>query len=103
MKTVIYIAIVCIFGYCCNRQPKSLHDQLIGKWGWEGSPVWEIRTDSIYYFEEKKAYAYILEKNQLTIKRQENDAILRNITVNEDTLSFTDDLPQITTYAHRVK
>ncbi len=66
---------------------------ILGKWGGlgEASPVWDIRKDSIYYFQHSKAYAYKVINKNIIIQFENSSAVLKNIKVNNDTLFFTDD------------
>ena len=84
----------------------TLKTTILGQWGGlgESSAVLEIRIDSIYYLEEKKAYPYTIIGKDLIIERQESKTILRNISVVEDTMTFTfNDEQGQTTYAYRFK
>jgi hypothetical protein len=90
-----------IFAGCNNQNSSdlkmfpvdSLKPKLQGNWGrlGEDGPVWEINGDSIYYYQEKKAYHYQIVDKDLTIERPEFKADLRNISVVEDTMTFNDD------------
>ncbi len=90
-----------LFTACSNRgvdktkvemytKVDTLKSKLIGRWGGlgEDSAVWEIGTDSIYYFQHRKAYPYNILNSDLIIKLDESKAILRNIAVIEDTMTF---------------
>jgi hypothetical protein len=102
--TSLYILLLTLFPYCNNQShndvPKkansidSLKNILLGNWGGlgESSPVWEIRIDSIYYHQEKKAYSYKIIDSKLIIYRDENNAVFENLSVVKDTLMFTDDI-----------
>ena len=82
----------------------TLKNKLMGRWGGlgEDSAVWEIRIDSIYYFEERKTYPYKILNNDLIIERDESKGILRNISVVEDTMTF--DIEEgVTATAYRFK
>ncbi len=74
------------------KNEKALKLKLLGQWGnlSETTPVWEIQNDSIYYFQESKAYSYIIIDNNFVIDRPNSKAVLRNISVVNDTLSFLD-------------
>lgn len=63
----------------------------MGQWGGlkEDSPIWEIRRDSIYYFQHSKAYPYKIVNRDLIINFPESRAILKNISVISDTLFFS--------------
>ncbi len=100
-----YICVLSILFFAsCNSQPSnnltkqvtkvdSLKNTLVGKWGGlgENSFVLEIKIDSIYYYQENKSYPYKIVANDLIIERLETKAVLRNISVNKDTLIFYDD------------
>ena len=81
---------------------KSLQKNLIGLWGGleESEPVWEIKTDSIYYFGEQQSYGYKLYGDSLVVNYKEGQFYLKNISVIEDTLIFFDDLG-MKTFAYR--
>ena len=100
-RIVILILIFCI---SCNSphsnnvvtknfsKADTLKSLLIGEWGGlgEDSPVWKFSEDSIYYFQEKRSYAYKVLNNDLVIKRDESEGILKNISVKKDTMTFED-------------
>ncbi len=67
--------------------------KLLGYWGGlgEDSPVWEIKIDSIYYCQEKKAYPYQIVDKDLVVERPKSKGLLRNISVVEDTMTFYDE------------
>ena len=84
----------------CNEQNKSfqkvssedyIKNILIGKWGGSSDslPVWEIRKDSIYYFEHSRAYPYKILDHNMIISLPENQGILGNIHIIKDTFFFT--------------
>ena len=68
----------------------SLINTLIGKW--EGSsgtlPAWEIRKDSIYFFEHSKSYAYKIVNKDMIIDFPDYKVKFENIQVIKDTLLF---------------
>lgn len=70
----------------------SLRDSLIGKWGGLGErrPVWEIRKDSIYYFERSIAYPYKIINRDFVIYFPDHVGKLRSIGVDHDTMYFLD-------------
>lgn len=93
-----------IFLLSCNSQDhknftkntitvNSLKNNLLGSWGGLGEsiPVLEIGIDSIYYYQEKKAYPYKVVDRNLIIERTESKGVLRNISVIEDTMIFYDE------------
>lgn len=100
---LIFFSIVILFITCNehsgskNKLPdKPTHDdtlksKLIGKWGDFENPMWDIRMDSIYYFERSTAYLYKISNNDLIIYLPESKGILRNIHVIKDTLFFLDE------------
>ncbi len=98
----LYCSIFVLF-ISCNDQPQSnnisnklthndtLKNKLLGQWGDLENPMWDIRSDSIYYFERSAAYPYELINNDFIIYLPESKGILRNIRVNKDTLFFLDE------------
>ncbi|HEX4876774.1 MAG TPA: hypothetical protein VFV31_08900 [Chitinophagaceae bacterium] len=82
----------------------SLKTTLLGQWGGlgEASPVLEIKSDSIYYFEEKKSYPYEIIGTDLVIRRAEYIGVLKNISVLQDTMTFYDE-QQFSIKAYRFK
>ena len=52
-------------------------------------PVWEIRKDSIYYFEHSRAYPYKIVGHNIIISLPENQVKLENIHIIKDTFFFT--------------
>jgi hypothetical protein len=98
-KTTLSL-LLCIILTCCNSSdipkhtnPNSLQKNIIGKWGGaEGeSAIWEIKSDSIYYFEEQKSYACRLSGDSLMVDYKEGTFYLRDITVVNDTMVFYDE------------
>jgi hypothetical protein len=101
---IIYILIFLLF-ISCNTQNSndkttkkiievdSLKSKLLGHWGGlgEDNPVWEIKIDSIYYYQEKKTSPYQIVDMDMIIERPESKGILRNISVVEDTMTFYDE------------
>ena len=71
----------------------DLKTKLIGHWGGlgEDGPVWEIKNDSIYYYQEKKTYPYQIVDKDLVIERPESKGVLRNISVTKDAMIFYDE------------
>jgi hypothetical protein len=71
----------------------SLKTQFKGQWGGlgEDDPVFEIKDDLIYYFEEKKTYPYQFAGKDLIIQRTESKGVLKNISVVNDTMTFYDE------------
>lgn len=76
------------------NQINGVEKSIIGKWGGFGEtpPVWDIRKDSIYYFQHSKAYAYKIVNNDMIINFENSPNALRNIHVKNDTLFFIDDV-----------
>lgn len=99
----IFFSTLLIFFLSCNNQDSaptqknllndSLKNSLLGKWGGlgENEPVWEIKKDSIYYYEEGKSYYYFILRGDFIIKRLNSSVALKNIHVYKDTLFFLDD------------
>lgn len=71
----------------------SLKVNLLGQWGGlkEDSPVWDIRKDSIYYFERSAAYPYRILDHNMIIDLPGSKGILKNISVVKDTMYFLDE------------
>lgn len=106
-----------VFLICCNEQPSlktkvlnnpsyedSMKLRLIGQWGGlgENSPVWDIRQDSIYYYNRSAAYPYTILNNDLIIYLPESKGILKNIKLIKDTLFWLDE-QGLTVKAFRMK
>ncbi len=77
-----------------TESQNETESKIIGKWGGLGeeSPVWDIRKDSIYYFQHSKAYAYKILNKNMHINFGNTSTILKNINVKSDTLFFIDDV-----------
>lgn len=94
----IIFLFISAFSFSCSNntssnhftKPDNLSQGILGKWGGlgENRPVWEIKADSIYYFQENKAYPYKMNGNDLIIERPDGVVILKNIAVDVDTLMF---------------
>jgi hypothetical protein len=71
----------------------SLKKNLIGKWGGlhESMPVWNIKMDSIYYYDRAKNYSYKIINNDLIINIPGSKGVLKNIFVIKDTIFFLDE------------
>ena len=71
----------------------SLKNNLLGNWDGlgENDPVLEIKVDSIYYYQEKKAYLYKIINKDLVIYRAASKGILKNLAVVNDTMIFNDE------------
>ena len=113
---IIYIILFTFFVSCNNTDQNdamikkltivdTLKTKLLGQWGGreESAPVWEIRVDSIYYYEEKRTYQYKLLNKDLIIERDESKGILRNISVIEDTMTFNDEHLIVKGYRFKIK
>jgi len=76
-----------------TSQEDSIKNTLTGRWGGlgESSPVWEIRNDSIYFFEHLRAYPYKMVNHDLIINQLTHEVKLGNIYVIKDTLFFLDE------------
>jgi hypothetical protein len=81
----------------------SLRKNIVGLWGGlnEDRPYWNIRLDSIYYYQEGKAYKYNLYEDSLVIQFPDHFASLNHINVIADTLAFYIDVGKV--YAYRFK
>ncbi|HWI92826.1 MAG TPA: hypothetical protein VNT20_16230 [Flavisolibacter sp.] len=100
VKTVFALMFILSFG-CLNNASSNhrtkldtLPNGILGKWGGlgESTPVFDIRNDSIYYFQEQKAYPYKMKANDMLIERNNEIGVLKNISVDLDTLIFYDEL-----------
>lgn len=110
ISVILFLLFVCCNIQSCNTNNAgknkpllvdSLKAKLIGNWGGlgEDSPVWEIKHDSIYYYQEQKTYPYQIVGSDLIIERLDTKGILKNISVLKDTLMFYDEQGlQITGY-----
>jgi hypothetical protein len=109
MKYVIII--ISLIFISCNDNPSyktspaknnfkedTLKPKLIGLWGGLGEdvPVWEIKSDSIYYFEQSAAYPYKIIDNDLIIDYPQSLTVLKDIYVINDTLFFLDEQGVVT-------
>lgn len=108
MKKIIPLCVLLIISLIgCKESPKgkispqaikdsslSLRDSLLGEWGGlgESRPVWDIRKDSIYYFQKSTAYPYKIINRDLVIFFPNNNHSfeLRSIKVEHDTLLYVD-------------
>lgn len=95
-------SILILFLVSCNDRIKSdqkisledsINETLIGKWGGssENNPTFEIRKDSIFYFEHSKAYSYKLSKQDMIINFPKLQMKWEKIHVINDTLFFFQD------------
>lgn len=109
MKKIYFLLI--IFFISCNEQPnvtnKANHDdtikaKLIGQWGDLKTLGWDIKKDSIYYFERLASYPYKILNNNLIIDLPESKGTLRNIRVIKDTFFWLDE-QGLTVKAYRMK
>ncbi|MDN3655545.1 hypothetical protein QWZ08_07905 [Ferruginibacter paludis] len=113
---LVYLISILFFSSCIENGKQnqkisfedSVNNTLIGKWGGasDSRPVWEIRKDSIYYFEHSKAYSYKIVGDDMIINLPENQAKFENIHVIRnpirDTLLFFKQ-PGLTVQAVRYK
>lgn len=103
------------FFISCNEQPNlknkvlnkptledSLKLKLLGKWGDLETPGWDIRMDSIYYFERSIAYPYEIINKDFIIYLTESKGILKDIRVIKDTFFWLDE-QGLTVNAFRMK
>ena len=101
MKSIFFTIVILFIS--CNEGSTSksklsntnfndtLKMKLIGKWGDTKNAMWDIRWDSIYYFERSESFPYKILNNDLIIYPPESKGILRNIRVIKDTLFFLDE------------
>jgi hypothetical protein len=71
----------------------SLKIELIGKWGGMGedTPIWDIRPDSIYYYDRSTAYSYKILNSDFIIDLPESKGVLKHVSVIKDTMFFLDE------------
>jgi hypothetical protein len=89
-----------MFISCANEKDNSseidkLKNKLIGKWGGleEKAPVFSITFDSIYYYDRLKSYSYEVLNGDMIINFPTSKAILKRVTVVNDTMFFFDEFP----------
>jgi hypothetical protein len=100
MKSLL-LASIALFILSCNEptsknnlqggdkvKEDSLKSTLLGMWGDLHSPSFDIRKDSIHFFESPGTYPYKISKGNLIILFSETTDELRNIHVIKDTLYF---------------
>jgi hypothetical protein len=82
-----------------------LSTKLIGEWGGLNSdiPVWEITSDSIYYFNENKTYHYRITEGAMVIDRTDEKLTFSNISIIADTLIFYPHGPDSETRIFRIR
>ena len=82
----------------------SLVSTILGKWGGEeGKPVWEIKKDSIYYYNQNKSYYYLIHDKDMIVLYKEGPYMLHNIHTVNDTLFFDINSEGMVTKAFRIK
>ena len=110
----IYFVLTLIF-LACNQHDKkntlskkltmddSLKIKLIGKWGGirEDTPIWDIRSDSIYYYDRSTAYPYKILNGDFIIDFPEPGAVFEDISVVKDTMFFIDAQAHISVRVYR--
>lgn len=103
MKRIALIAF--IFLTACNTRTSnntstkrltkedSLRLTIVGSWGGPGedSPVFKIAIDSIYYFQHKRSYPYMIADRDVIIEFPDSKGVLKNVFVVKDTLNFEDE------------
>lgn len=82
----------------------SLVSAIVGKWGGDtGQPVWEIKKDSIHYYNENKSYYYLIHDKDIIVLYKEGPYMLHNIHTVNDTLFFDINNEGMVTKAFRKK
>lgn len=74
-----------------NQSFNPLSSRLLGKWGAPGeNPFWDIRNDSIYYYNKQVMYPYFLKGDTFLIKFPDRDTatVLGKISISGDTLKL---------------
>ena len=72
-----------------NNRSDSIRLTLLGKWGApDEKPGWEIKADSIYYYDKDSAYPYFLKGDTFLVKFPDRDTATAfgKIYVIKDTL-----------------
>lgn len=101
MKKLRCLIIILGFVGCKNTPSNSIltaadHDKdvlktsLLGKWGGlgESNPVWKFSSDSLYYYEDEKNYAYNLTGDSITVFYKAGIFVLKDVHIQTDTLYF---------------
>ncbi len=107
---------VCFVGCSNKNQPAdpdkqfsdSLWNVISGKWGGvTGDAVWEIKKDSITYYEEGMVYPSWLKKDTFSVKFPDRDTatVFGRLGVSGDTLKIFENYNgyKTTTFAFRKK
>jgi hypothetical protein len=103
MRILLFLLLIIITG--CNQHPgskntvpakidaDSLKASLTGLWKGMGKNglIWNIRTDSVCFYQFKAAYSYIIQGRNFIIDLPGGKDTLRNITVIKDTMFFSDE------------
>jgi len=106
-----FLVVVWILCISCNNRKTTeptkfdtLRKNIIGAWGGlgEDGPVWQINSDSIYYFDRKKSYPYKLYNDSFLIFFPDHAALLHSVSIIQDTLIFYGS-ENIKTFAYRFK
>ncbi|MFN8291659.1 MAG: hypothetical protein U0U70_15485 [Chitinophagaceae bacterium] len=117
MKLFASILIIFFLTNCTNGKVKTTQDGLtfydslkkniIGKWGGEkGGPVFEIRQDSIYYFDKDSSFLYKLNGDTFLVHLPNQDSIVvfGKLRVVGDTLQIIDfNMNNFITYGFRYR
>lgn len=103
MKRIIFLLIILYLIGCTESSNKKDNQRkrissndtaksIIGKWGGlnEEQPVFEIRKDSIYYYQTDKIFSYTMIGKDLVIDFIESKGVLKKIHREADTLIFED-------------
>jgi hypothetical protein len=88
-----------------NQKTGRLRNAVLGLWGGpnEDHPVWKITADSIYYFQERRAYKYTLSEDSLVIQFPDHSYCLKDISVIGDTMVFNDEIGKVSAYRFNSK
>lgn len=102
-----YYSLLLFIFFACNQPSEkripsstkldiadSLKIKLLGKWGGIGEsiPVWEIKQDSIYYYDRSITYPYSIIDGNIIVDFYSSRGILKNILVINDTIFFENEL-----------
>jgi hypothetical protein len=97
---LLYFTLPIVFSNCSNAKHPPGKDsvelyvrlRISGDWAnADGLRIWRINADSIYYYDQKKAFPYRLDSLNFSVKPDNSDSFkyLGWVRVEKDTLFFT--------------
>ncbi len=67
----------------------SLNLSIQGTWkGFKGEPIWNIGSDSIFYYSENRSYYYFIHNDGMIVLYKNGPYEFKNIRISKDTLFF---------------